>query len=65
MELKRTGIGLNQILTAYNLSDIHDMTMDQFRDAMEIFNKKPDKERATTPPDDIQDGGLPWNDPKR
>ena len=65
VELKRTGIGLNQILAAYNLSDIHDMTMDQFRDAMEIFNKKPDKERATTPPDDIQDGDLPWNDPKR
>lgn len=65
VELKRTGVGLKRILATYNLSDIHDMTMDQFREAMEILNKKPDKESATTPPDDIQDGGLPWNDPKR
>lgn len=65
-ELSRTGIGRNQMLKNYGIIDIHEMTMEQFRDAMNILKDKPDKplDPATVPPDDM-DGGMPWNTPTR
>lgn len=65
-ELSRTGIGRNQMLKNYGITDIHEMTMEQFRDAMNILKGKPDKplDPATVPPDDM-DGRMPWNTPTR
>lgn len=63
IELKRTGIGLKGILKKYSLNDIHKMTVNQFRDAMDILKAKPDKptgpDPSTVPPDDTC--GLPFN----
>lgn len=64
MELKRTGVGMKGVLSRYSLSDIHDMDMDQFRDAMEILKRKPCREPVCDPPID-NDSGLPWNTPGR
>lgn len=62
MELKRTGIGLKGLLKKYNLSDIHKMNTNHFKDAMDILKQKPDKptdpDPGTVPPDD---SGLPFN----
>lgn len=61
-ELARTGVGMKGILKCYELSDIHDMTIAQFKDAMEKLSKKPNKkpEPVPDPPMD-SDGDLPWN----
>ena len=68
LELARTGIGRKNMLSKYGLKDIHDMNMTQFREAMEILKRKPDKptgpDPATVPPDDPE-AGLPWNDTGR
>lgn len=64
LELQRTGVGKTRILKNYKLKDIHDMSMDQFRNAMDILKKKPDKPITPDPetiPPDAQEGGLPWN----
>lgn len=68
MELLRTGIGRPRVLRNYNLTDLHEMRMSQFKDAMEILRKKPDKpvDPATIPPEGIdKDEGLPWTTPDR
>lgn len=64
LELQRTGVGKPRILKNYNLNDIHEMKIEQFRDAMGVLKKKPDKpttpDPETIPPDDPE-SGLPWN----
>lgn len=68
LELARTGIGRKSMLSKYGLKDIHDMTMKQFREAMDILKSKPDKptapDPATVPPDDPEEV-LPWNEAGR
>lgn len=64
-ELSRTGIGLKSMLSRYGLTDIHNMTMAQFTDAMDILRSRPDKELATAPPKSADDPTLPWNTPSR
>lgn len=64
-ELARTGIGMKNMLSRYNLADIHDMNMAQFADAMDILRSRPDKVQATAPPESADDPSLPWNTPSR
>lgn len=66
LEMARTGIGLKGILKNYKISDIHEMSIVQFREAMDVLKKKPDKpvDPSTIPPEDAGDG-LPWNTPVR
>lgn len=61
LELARTGIGRNGLLKNYNVSEIHEMTEEQFKNAMRILGKKPDKgpDPETVPPSDTC--GLPFN----
>jgi len=42
-ELQRTGVGLKGILQTYNVTDVHDLRLEDWKKAMEILNKKPDK----------------------
>lgn len=42
-ELQRTGVGLGGLLKNFGVSDIHDLTMEQFKQAMDCLQKKPDK----------------------
>lgn len=72
-ELKRTGVGLKNLLGNYNLSSIDQMTMVQYEDAIERLRKKGQEE--VPPPateeqleqmignDEIEEG-LPWSLPK-
>ncbi|WP_418763569.1 hypothetical protein [Enterocloster sp.] len=66
LELSRTGVGLKGILKNYGLNNIHEMNIDQFRDAMDVLKGKPDKpiDPATIPLENGADG-LPWNNPER
>ncbi len=66
MEMKRTGIGMSSFLKNYKVSDIHQITIAQFKNAMEIFKAKPDKGPypGTVPPDE-EDPSLPWSTPER
>lgn len=41
-ELSRTGVGMPGVLKSYHISDVHDLTFEQWRDAMDILSKKPD-----------------------
>lgn len=61
VELQRTGVGLNSLLKNYGVTDIHALTFEQWKAAMEIMRKKPDKplDKSTIPPDSNE--GLPWN----
>lgn len=61
LELKRTGIGIKNVLSKHGLTDIHDMTSSQANETIKKLKKNPDKESATQPPNDMQDSGLPWN----
>lgn len=58
-ELQRTGIGLKGILQAYKVADIHDLTFEDWKKAMDILKGKPDKPAPEVP--DKADEGLPWN----
>lgn len=42
-ELQRTGIGIKRILQTYNVTDVHDLRLEDWKKTMEILNKKPDK----------------------
>lgn len=42
-ELQRTGVALKGILQTYNVTDVHDLRLEDWKKAMEILNKKPDK----------------------
>ena len=65
LELKRTGVGLKGMLKCYGVTDVHDLSFDQYKDAMDKLRIKPDaKPVNTTPPDDAGDG-MPWNTPTR
>ena len=58
-ELQRTGIGLKGILQTYKVADVHDLTFDDGKRAMDILKGKPDKPAPEVP--DKADEGLPWN----
>lgn len=58
-ELQRTGIGLKGILQTYKVADVHDLTFDDWKKAMDILKGKPDKPAPEVP--DKADEGLPWN----
>lgn len=62
-EVKRTGVGLRGILAKYKVADVHDLTFEDWKDAMEILKKKPDRPVANVP--DKADEGLPRNEPTR
>lgn len=64
IELQRTGVGINSLLKNYGVADVHNLKFDQFKDAMNILKCKPDFKKVTTPPDDMDDSGLPWSDAK-
>lgn len=67
LELKRTGVGLKGLLKCYGVSDVHELSFENWKDAMEKLKAKPDvnlKPVNTTPPDDVGEG-LPWNTPER
>lgn len=65
LELKRTGIGIKNVLSKYGLTDIHDMTNSQANETIKKLKENPNKELVMQPPNDMQDSELPWNDPKR
>ena len=68
LELQRTGVGLKGILQKYKVAEIHDMNIDQFKEAMDILAKKPDKSMEPDPktiPDEKETEGLPWNESAR
>lgn len=56
-ELQRTGIGLKGILQTYKVADVHDMTFEDWKKAMDILKGKPDKPAPDVP--DKADEGLP------
>lgn len=58
-ELQRTGIGISRILREYKVADVHDLTFDDWKKAMDILKGKPDKLAPEVP--DKADEGLPWN----
>ena len=67
LELKRTGVGLKGLLKCYGVSDVHELSFENWKDAMEKLKAKPGvnlKPVNTTPPDDVGEG-LPWNTPER
>lgn len=43
LELSRTGVGLQSMLGKYKKKDIHELTVEEYKDAMNILNKKPGK----------------------
>lgn len=58
-ELQRTGIGIKGILQTYKVTDVHDLSFEDWKKAMEILRKKPDKPVPTVP--DKPDESLPLN----
>lgn len=65
-ELARTGIGMKNMLARYGLTDIHNMTMAQYEDAMKNLKGRPGKEPPMAPPPECADDpSLPWNTPTR
>lgn len=58
-ELQRTGIGLKGILQTYKVADVHDLTFEDWKKAMDILKGKPDKPAPEVP--DKADEDLPWN----
>ena len=66
-ECQRTGKHWKIICQMYNADNFSSMDVSQYEDCMKRFKNTPDKpsDTDTAPPDDIQDGGLSWNDPKR
>ena len=61
LELKRTGVGIKRILREYNVSDVHELTLEQWKSVMETLKSKPDLGKVTSPPDNVEEDGLPWN----
>lgn len=67
-ECGRTGLHWRQITQTYGVEEMKELTISQFRDAMEKFKRYPDKPdpSLTVPPDDMQQKEeLPWNQPAR
>lgn len=56
-ELQRTGIGLKGILQTYKVADVHDLTFEDWKKAMDILKGKPDKPAPEVP--DKADEDLP------
>lgn len=67
-ELKRTGIGRNQLLVSYGANTESELSAKQYEDAMEKLRGKPDKEstqkqqaeQTAKSVDNMDDSGLPW-----
>lgn len=61
-ECSRTGTGRKGVYTKYGASSFEQMTIEDFVDAMEKLQHRPDKpiDEATIPPEGSADG-LPWN----
>ncbi len=65
-EAQRVGMDIAEILRHYNISDVHKMDINQFKDAMDKLNKIPDKQPdPSTIPPETDEEGLPWNTPAR
>ena len=66
LELQRTGVGLKNMLSSYRVNDVHDLSISNFKDAMEKLKSKPDKplDPDKVPPE-TEDSALPWNTPAR
>lgn len=63
-ELQRTGVGLKGVLAKYKVSDVHDLSLEQWKAAMDCLRAKPDRPVPTIP-ESAQDPALPWNEPTR
>ncbi len=48
LQLKRTGVGKKNLLDKYGVADIHEMTLKEYKDAMDKLEEMPDK--GTPPP---------------
>lgn len=64
MELKRTGVGRKGLLQCYGVADVHDLSFDNWKDAMDKLKAKPDATPVNTMPPDNAGDGLPWNKPE-
>ena len=51
------------VLAKYKVADVHDLTLENWKDAMEILKKKPDRPVANVP--DKPEDGLLWNESTR
>lgn len=61
-ECGRTGLHWKQIAGTYGVQELKDLTISQFRDAMEKFKRypdKPDPSMQTEPPEKMD--AVPWN----
>lgn len=66
LELQRTGVGLRGMLSSFHVTDVHDLTISDFKAAMEKLKGKPDKPLDPSMiPSDVEDPFLPWNTPER
>ena len=54
---------MNGLLKNYGVSDVHELSFEQWKEAMDILKSKPRLEEATAPKDDGPDE-LPWNQPR-
>lgn len=65
-ELKRTGIGLRSLLASYGIEQISQMTVEAYKSAMNILQKKPDRPvpppapREVIPEEVPEEMGLPF-----
>lgn len=68
-ELKRTGVSVNSLLRNYRKCTIQELSLEEYRDAMNKLTVKPDKppdankplNPALVPPDGWNPEGTPWN----
>lgn len=68
-QLRRTGVGLKGLLTSYGVKAAEELTITDYKDAMDKLEKRPDKDTPPPAPDsaipeNIPDGenyGLPFN----
>ncbi len=67
MEMSRTGIKEKVLLDAAHVDDFHKLTQALYDGLMKRLKATPDKPREDysemVPPEDVDDGGLPWNTP--
>lgn len=62
-QLQRTGVGLKGMLANYDVKAIGEMTVEQFKDAMNILQTKPDKNAPPPTPPDFRPN-VPENAPE-
>lgn len=67
-ECKRTGLNWRQICVTYNVRQLSDLTIAQYKDAICKFSRYPnvpDPGNQSSALDHLEDDGLPWNTPGR